>query len=435
MKRNIVILFLLITSWGHAQKAAYIASNPTNRLRDSFIYYDSCFEASHQHPMFLPWQQKDKTDIMDIVRRSLAIKNVWIPVIRTRLSGTTQNQEFAVQHLQSVSWKNCYGAAHLYIPSDTNANRRLPIVLLTCGHGSNGKLYPSYRKLAEYLASSGIAVLVPDNIGQGERHFMGHASAPGVFECGLTIQGLIVMETIGWLDWIRKQNKFDAEKIAVCGNSGGGALGLFLASVVPDKFSVLVSSGYPSSFEYVARKEKIHCHCNIILGIVGKVEMWQALGCFAPKPMYLLQGKSDEFFPVDIFGRLCRKTGDVYHELKASMNFKADIFNGTHHWDDKRIQEITKYLCTQFGTSCKPWDKFIGTTLLTASHCYNEWPHDALDINELAEQISGKKIKVNKLSDIFPLLGIPMGKTESNYTFPCGDYREIFAQFSAFLGL
>ena len=76
--------------------------------------------------------------------------------------------------------------------------------------------------MAEYLASSGIAALVPDNIGQGERHFMGHYSAPGVFECGLTVQGLIVMETIGWLNWIRKQRNFNIEKIAVCGNSGEG---------------------------------------------------------------------------------------------------------------------------------------------------------------------------------------------------------------------
>nr|WP_289621102.1 hypothetical protein [Bacteroides intestinalis] len=68
----------------------------------------------------------------------------------------------------------------MYIPSNNDADKGLPVVLLACGHGNNGKLYPAYRKMAEYLASSGIAVLVPDNIGQGERHFMGHYSAPGI---------------------------------------------------------------------------------------------------------------------------------------------------------------------------------------------------------------------------------------------------------------
>lgn len=434
-KKNVVILFLLITCCAHAQKAAYIASNHTTELRGSFAYYDSCFESARSHlPERLPWLEKDRMEIMEIVRKSLAIKDEWVPTVKTQIKGTTRNKEFVVQQLQSHSWNDCYGAAHLYIPSE-GKSKSLPIVLLACGHGDSGKLYPSYRRMAEYLASSGIAVLVPDNIGQGERHSMGHYSAPGVFDCGLTVQGLIVMETIGWLNWIREQKRFDNNKIAVCGNSGGGTLGLFLASVVPEKFSVLVSSGYPSTFEYVARKEKPHCHCNIIPGIVGRVEMWQVLGCFAPKPMYLLQGKSDEFFPVDIFYQVSRKVGDVYHEEQAAMNFKADVFNGTHGWDDERTLEITQYLCAQFGTSCKQWDEFAKSTRLVAPRCYDVWPHNALDITRLAEQISGKSTEAKRLRDVFPPSGIHVEESTVDYRLPTGDCRDIFAQFDAFLGL
>lgn len=58
MKKNIVILFLLIAGWGYAQKTAYLASKFTNGLRDFFVYYDSCFEARHHYPdFFLGWRK------------------------------------------------------------------------------------------------------------------------------------------------------------------------------------------------------------------------------------------------------------------------------------------------------------------------------------------------------------------------------------------
>ena len=60
---------------------------------------------------------------------------------------------------------------------------------------------------------------------------------------------------------------------------------------------------------------------------------------------------------------------------------------------------------------------------------------NALDINKLAEQISGNKIKANKLRDVFPPFHIPIEKSEVNYRLPRGDCGEIFAQFNAFLGL
>ena len=86
MKKNIVILFLLIAGWGYAQKPAYLASKFTNGLRDFFVYYDSCFEARHHLPGLFPWLEKDRVEIKEIVRKSLAIKEEWIPVIKTRIN-------------------------------------------------------------------------------------------------------------------------------------------------------------------------------------------------------------------------------------------------------------------------------------------------------------------------------------------------------------
>jgi dienelactone hydrolase len=415
--------------------SAYHSSDSTLALREIFAAYDKRFVKAHaQMPRLFPWDESDREQIVRIVKQSLAVKDEWIPDMRTTIVGRTTNRMFTVDRIQSASWNNCYGAAFLYLPLNTKNLKKLPVVLLACGHGDGGKLYTWYRLMAENLASNGMAVLVPDNIGQGERTPMGHFNPVGVFDCGLTVQGLIVMETLGWLNWIHKQEQFDTKKIAVCGNSGGGTLGLFLAALAPDKFSTLVCSGYPSSFEFVARKEKVHCRCNLIRGIVGKVEMWQVLGCFAPKPMFILQGKGDEFFPVDLFYPVARNVGDVYMAKRSPAAFKAEVFMGLHGWDEPRLRSITQYLCKQFDLTWNETLKIDPTANEPAPNCYPQWPQTAINIDRLSEQITGKKSKVKYLWEVFSP-ALPAGKHSAfSVSLPRGDGMDIFAQYEAFLG-
>lgn len=432
-KLTLIVCALILASTGiSAQRSSYVATNSGHIVDSCIALYDQRFESAvHQASCLYPWQGDDKTRIRHIVRQSLGYRDEWIPEISASVCGKTENADYRVEHLSGTSWKDCYVSAHLYLPKGDN--RPLPVVFLACGHGDGGKLYHTYHRMAEYMASSGLAVLVTDNIGQGERTAMGHYAAPRVFDCGLSVQGLIVMEAAGWLNWLRSQPRFDKNRIAVCGNSGGGTLGLFLSAVAPEKSSVLVSSGYPSSFLYVARKEKPHCHCNIIPGIVGQVEMWQVLGCFAPKPMYILQGKSDEYFPADVFVQTSRKVGHAYQQQQAAQHFKADVYEGTHGWDEDRIQGITNYVCQQFGTTQKSWPAFAANPPQTASACYKQWPHDAIDISQLAERLTGKSSHVTYLREVYPP-ACNLDQTQpSERQLAFGDARDIFAQFEAFL--
>ncbi|HVG16251.1 MAG TPA: alpha/beta fold hydrolase [Chitinophagaceae bacterium] len=414
---------------------AYHEANNTAQLRAVFNDYNNRFsKAQSQMQQLLPWLEKDRSEIIAIVKETLSIKEEWIPKVTTKIVGRTINKKFVVDQIQFESWKNALGAAHLYTPLNNTKGNKLPVVLLACGHGDGGKLYNSYRLMAENMASNGIAVIVPDNIGQGERSPMGHYNPVGVFDCGLTVQGLIVMETIGWLNWLQGQDQFDHNKVAVCGNSGGGTLGLFLAAIASEKFSALVCSGYPSTFEYVARKEKVHCMCNMVPGIIGRAEMWQVLGCFAPKPMFILQGNSDEFFPVDLFYEVSRKVGDVYQAKKSAPNFKSQVFDGLHGWDETRIRTITQYMCTQFDL---PWDASLMLGKWSnspAPNCFIEWPKRAITVNSLAEQISGRKIKSEFLWEVFPPASLSKNSLKEVHSLPRGDCRVVFAQYEAFLG-
>ena len=118
---------------------------------------------------------------------------------------------------------------------------------------------------------------------------------------------------------------------------------MFLAGLCPE-LAVLSSSGYPSTFDFVARKEKKHCHCNILPGVVGQLEMWHLLGSFAPRPLFIFQGDGDSLFPPDLFYHTARKVRHVYRTLDAEKAFQDRVLPGEHSWDAPRHRAVGDFL-------------------------------------------------------------------------------------------
>lgn len=128
----------------------------------------------------------------------------------------------------------------------------------------------------------------------------GHSPHYEVFTEEITMNRRDAMKMLGWIGWARRQQRVDPERLAAIGQSGGGTLTVFLAALCPE-LAALSSSGYPSTFDFIARKEKTYCHCNLLPGVVGQLEMWHLLGSVAPRPLYIFQGSEDHLFPEDLF--------------------------------------------------------------------------------------------------------------------------------------
>jgi dienelactone hydrolase len=397
-----------------------------------FEHYDRRFAAAMAAlPDRKPWLEADRAEIRRLAKKCLGIKDEWIPDIRPETVRVSEFTGFNVEHIQFTSWPGVTGTAHLYVPEESSGKPRA-FVMLCCGHGGHGKLYPSYQAMARHIVRRGAMVLVPDNIGQGERLPMGHADAVIPFACGTSLQGLVVMETLGWVRRAMRDKRVDKSRMAAIGNSGGGTLTLFMGALCPD-LAALSSSGYPSTFEFVARKEKKLCACNIIPKIVGELEMWHLYGCFAPKPFFIFQGKGDNMFPPDIFYQTARKIARAYARLKAGDNFKFEVVEGAHSWDSRRNRLLGDFLSKVFNLSpAGNLDDPAEDTLLPETDaCFPAWPAGALAADELARQITGVKTSAGvKLWDIFPPA---CGNNPVEQITPRGDTRLIMAQFEAFL--
>jgi dienelactone hydrolase len=415
-----------------AQDASPHPTTPGVSTHDLFEMYDRRFaEAKLRRPHRDPARPDDRRAIIEAAKYCLGIRDEWIPTIHAEVMGEVPFDGGQIERLKATSWPGVAASALLYRPDKAQAGP-LPLVVQCCGHGKGCKLAPGYQRMARHIARRGAMVLVLDNIGQGEREPMGHRDSVKPFACGLSVQGLIVMETLAWVKWASQRPGVDPKRLAAIGNSGGGTLALFLAALCPE-LAVLSSSGYPSTFEYVARKEKKHCHCNILPGILGELEMWQLLSCFAPRPLFIFMGSADTLFGQDLFHQVARETRDVYRSMGAENAFLSKLFPGDHPWDEKRTQALGAYLAQQFHLD-RPTPKEDPNEALLADdgRCYPAWPSDALTADTLAEQLTGRQVNDGmQLWDVFPLQVPAEAKLEDVTTR--GSTRQIFAQYEAFL--
>lgn len=413
----------------HAQAPS--ASTPAS-AHDLFEQYERRFaEARLRMPERNPAAPADREAIARVAKDCLGIRDEWVPTIKAQKAREAAFDGGRIEMLRATTWPGVTGAALLYVPADA-AGRPLPLVILCCGHGKGGKLADGYQRMARHIARRGAMVLCPDNLGQGERVAMGHGDCVKPFACGTSVQGLIVMETLEWVAWALKQPRVDPRRVAAIGNSGGGTLTVFLAAICPE-LAALSSSGYPSTFDFVARKEKKHCHCNILPGVVGQLEMWHLLGSFAPRPLFIFQGDGDPLFPPDLFHHTARKVRQVYRALDAEKAFEARVMTGGHSWDAPRNVALGQFLACHLGLNRPPGRESEKEQLLSEKdRCLDVWPADALTTDALAEKLIDRRIDDNvRLWNVFPP-SAPRDVTLEDIA-QRGSTRQILAQFEAFL--
>ena len=386
-----------------------------------------------------PWQAEDRDKIISSVKRMIRYNEALVPkIIGMTEFGRTEYSTYSAIQYRYETWKNTFGCATLYLPV---SEEKLPLVFVACGHGKEGRLTASYMAMGHRLAECGLAALVIDNIGQGDRsrdrdgrNTADHWSAVAPFKCGLTLQGLIVMETVGLIRYMYNDERFDNKRFAACGNSGGGTLTMFLSALSPE-LSVIASSGYPSEISYILAKEREHCACNLLVGQAYEAEMWEIYSTFAPKPLLLEGGSSDNLIPYDLAHRNARKVKNTYIQLGAENNFYFALTKTNHSWEIDDINLISGFL-TEKLTGAVPEDAtelFVPDDITPFRIAL---PERSLTTRELSEKLSGIESPDDiKLEDVFvPIFSGERIDPDSIWRdVGRGDVMRVFAQYECTL--
>ncbi len=394
-------------------------------------YENRFLEARLARPPYAPLDAAAREEVISRVKAMLGFRDEWVPTVHhVEVVLRTPAENYDVLQLRYETWDNFYGAATYYQPHGAGKH---PIAFGLCGHSKEGRRCNAYATMARRLADLGFATIVLDNIGQGDRAVQEHWRALAPFGCGLTLQGMIVMETIGVIRYMLTRPEIDATRAVACGNSGGGTLTTLLAALAPE-LSAIATTGYPSEFHYIFCKERNHCACNILPTALRGPDMWQILSAFAPKPLLMEQGVHDEYIPVDYFHRCARRVAHTYETLGARANFYAKTVDAKHPWAEPDIRVITEFLANAAGLPFVPSD----VTVAYADH--PDWevpmPEGSLTTAELARRLSGKDAPDTvKLSDVFPpqFGGKLLSRDDIVSDFGRGDLYETLAQMESAL--
>ena len=379
-----------------------------------------------------PWLEADRAEILQNVKEVLSFKDELVPTLSDWTVVETETRPaFTVEHVRYQTWENFYGAASLYSP--VGGGKR-PLIVVCPGHAEYGRKTDLYQEMAIEIVTRGAYALVVENIGWGERAMQGHWNVVSPFYCGLTLEGLIIMETVAVIRHMAKQPFVDTDRIGACGESGGGEMCTFLAAMAPE-LAAVAPCGYPAEFTYVLQKERRHCACNLLPHVAGKIDVWEVLSTFAPKPLLIEQGQFDNLLPFDMFQRCARKTKLCYMAMDAVDNFEYFTTPTQHPWETVDIRPIVDFFAKHFDLKEHQEYDFAAEKSDQTRICVT-LPEGSLDTDGLCAALTGKTIPENvQLEQIYvpQFMGEDLDPAAVLEDVGRGPVMRVFAQFESTL--
>ncbi len=276
--------------------------------------------------------------------------------VNYRLKKVGKALDYPEYTLQKYSFELCENLkTAVFILTPKKIRKSASGVVALCGHGygvrqilnisKSGKkkhirYIDNYQKsFAAELAKRGCVVAAPELFGFGEARLKKDLTKPfyisscdelshHLLPCGLTTASVRIAQAIACADILIKEKNISPESLGIMGISGGGLTALY-ASVIDERFSKTVVSGYINSF-----KDSIlslwHCPDNYIPNILSIGEISDFASSIAPRKLLIESGTKDKLFPIEASREAHEKIKKVYSLAGTEDNLIIDIFDGKH---------------------------------------------------------------------------------------------------------
>ncbi len=278
--------------------------------------------------------------------------------LNAKVTGTIQRDGYTVEKVLFESQPQFYVTAGLFLPDPAKFPPPWPAVIVVCGHSAEGKQQLGYQSGTALAALNGLAAMVVDPVGQGERAQMLSSNGKPAMKAGTiehTVLGtgaiLVGWNTARWMiadgmaaiDYLQSRDDIHADQIGCMGNSGGGTQTSYLMAL-DERIKAAAPSCYITGFKRLL--ETIgpqDAEQNIFGQIALGMDHADYLMMRAPKPTMMCCATKD-FFDIDGAWGSFRDAKRLFQRFGKGRNLELIEVDATHGWHPMIRQASVQFM-------------------------------------------------------------------------------------------
>ena len=275
--------------------------------------------------------------------------------LNAKVTGVVRRNGYSVEKILFESRPGMFVTANLYLPDESRFKAPHPAAILACGHSRVGKHSPKYRRIALLAAKSGVAVLVVDPLGQGERvqspEEDANADSPmashlrigvGATLLGRNLAAFEIWDAMRALDYLDTRTDVRHDGYGAMGNSGGGTQSVML-SALDARVKATATSCYLSNLREQTRWRLLADSEQLIFGQLADGFNHAAYPLLGGNPVLML-GRSDDMIPYSGTLATARLLRQVGRNLGRAEWYDFTSSPGPHGYNEQLMRRSVDFL-------------------------------------------------------------------------------------------
>ncbi len=269
--------------------------------------------------------------------------------LNAKITGQGVKEKFRYENVIFESIPGVYVTGTLFLPLEERVKGPYPAMLVVCGHSGTGKARDLYQGMGILAAVNGLAGFVVDPIDQGERfQYLNEQGKPvyqsvqahNLIQAGSILIGRNTATFEVWdgmraIDYLQSRSDIIADKIGVCGTSGGGTQTSYIMSL-DDRVALAAPSCYICTFfnDLTKNLGPQDGEQNIFGQLAFGMDHADYLFLRAPIPTLMCCATND-YFNSDDGWRSYRYAARIFSRLQYSNRISIDETDNDHGYSEE----------------------------------------------------------------------------------------------------